>query len=134
MDLCSLRLLWFSYTVIALLDGHSRKLLALRVCRGSVTTQQMIRVLHESVREFGRPRFLITDHGCQFRKVFEQAVHAMGARLVRGRVRQPNFNGKIERFFRTLRGWQRPMLLPLSTCLIEEHFRGRGFRGHHGSL
>jgi len=29
----------------------------------------------------------------------------MGTRLVRGRVRQPNFNGKIERFFRTLRGW-----------------------------
>ena len=128
-DLCSLRILWVKFTVIALLDGYSRKLLALRVCRGSATSKQVIAVLQESVRVYGQPKFLITDHGCQFRTVFKQAVGLMGITPIQGRVRQPNFNGKVERFFRTFRGWQRLQLLPMSIHFIGEKVRGRGFQG-----
>jgi len=64
-------------------------------------------------------RFLITDHGSQFRKQFKQSVEAMGITQVKGRVRQPNFNGKVERVFRTFREWFRLALLPLSEQAIQ---------------
>lgn len=51
------------------------------------------------------PRFLITDHGSQFRESFADLVHALniGIDVIRGPVQRPQFNGKIERFFRSIK-------------------------------
>ena len=43
----------------------------------------------------------------------------MGVTQVTGRVRQPSFNGKVERVFRTFRQWLRLALLPLNEQSIQ---------------
>lgn len=53
----------------------------------------------------GMPRFIITDHGPQFRKRFGAALERMGIHHVRSQVGQPFLNGKVERLFRSLRIW-----------------------------
>ena len=119
LDLTTLQFLWWSFTIAALMDGFSRKLLALRVYSGTAKSRDMIQLMRSAVRQCGQPRFIITDHGCQFRKMFKQAVEAMGVTQVQGRVRQPSFNGKVERVFRTFRQWLRLVLLPLSERSIQ---------------
>jgi hypothetical protein len=75
-------------------------------------------------KQFGTPEFLITDHGGQFQKTFKQKVNKLGIRHVRGRVRCPAVNGKIERFFRTFKMWWTTLLKrsdprALQRCLNE---------------
>ena len=132
LDLMTLRILWLRFTVAALMDGYSRRLLALRVCRNAASSRQAITLLQDATERYGTPRFLITDHGSQFRKVFQQAVEAAGTKLVKGRVRQPSFNGKVERLFKTLRIWLRLALLPTTTAGIQGHLDAfRGWYNQH---
>ncbi|MEM1109808.1 MAG: hypothetical protein AAGH99_14070 [Planctomycetota bacterium] len=113
-------MLWFKFTVAALIDGYSRKLLGLRVCRGEASSWHAIQIVNDAVDRYGRPKFLITYNGCQFRTVFREAMKPLNIRPARGQVRQPNFNGKIERLFKTLRIWLRPTLLPNSVAGIQD--------------
>ena len=119
LDLTSLRLLWCRFTIAALMDGFSRKLLVLKVYPGAVKSRDMIILLRGAVRQCGQPRFIITDHGCQFRKQFKRFVEATGITAVKGQVRCPSFNGKVDRLFRTLRQWLRFTLLPLGQRTIQ---------------
>ena len=84
LDLTTLRLLWCRFTIAALIDGFSRKLLALRMYAGTANSRDMINLVRAAVRAFGKPRFLITDHGCQFRKQFKQGVKP--STVVKGQV------------------------------------------------
>ena len=84
------------------------------VSRQTPTSRDVVGLVRRAGREFGMPRFLITDHGCQFRQRFKDAIEALGITHVRGRVRSASFNGKVERLFRTLRQWYRLCVLPLS--------------------
>ena len=61
-------------------------------------------------RQFGKPRFVITDHGTQFRQQFRSAMKKTGILPVQARVRAPYLNGKTERAFRTFRIWWRLVL------------------------
>ena len=61
----------------------------------------------------GRFRFIITDHGGQFTETFTKMLKRSGITVVKGKVRQPSFNGKVERPFRTLRLWLRVAVLPV---------------------
>ena len=131
LDLTVLQVLWFRYTVAALLDGFSRKLLRLQVYRRTPTSRDMVGLVRRAGREFGMPRFLITDHGCQFRRQFKHAIEALSITHVRGRVRSASFNGKAERLFRTLRQWYRLSLLPLSLRSFQR--RLDRFRAWHNS-
>ena len=119
LDLMKLRVLWLHFTIAALLDGCTRKLLQLKVYSSEANSKQMIALVRCSVKRFGIPRFLITDHGTQFRKRFESAIEAIGITQVKGRVRSPSFNGKPERLFKTLRLWQRFTLMPLTISGIQ---------------
>ncbi|MEM1108874.1 MAG: integrase core domain-containing protein [Planctomycetota bacterium] len=119
LDLATLRVLWFKFTLAALMDGYSRKLLGLRVCRGKASSRYAIQLVNDAVERYGRPKFLITDNGCQFRTVFRKAMKPLNIRPARGKIRQPNFNGKVERLFKTLRIWLRPTLLPNSVPSIQ---------------
>ena len=66
-------------------------------------------VLKATFALFGTPRFIITDHGSQFGETFAKLVLGLnfGIDVVRGPARHPEFNGKVERLFRTLKLWQR---------------------------
>ena len=102
LDLMSLRILWFHLTIAAMLDGCTRRLLQLNVYSGAPSSKHMIDLVCRSVKQLGKPRFLITDHGTQFRKRFGRAIKVMGITAVKGRVRWPMFNGKVERLFKTV--------------------------------
>jgi len=65
-------------------------------------------------KQFGKPRFVITDHGTQFRRQFRTAMKKTGIIPVQARVRAPFLNGKIERAFRTFRVWWRLVLTGLT--------------------
>ena len=86
----------------------------------------MIDWVKDATVEHGTPDFLITDHGCQFLKSFQAGMKALGIRHVRGPIRKPCFNGKVERFFRTFRLWQRIALLPIGVRRMQrrlDHYR-----------
>ncbi|MCZ7646130.1 MAG: DDE-type integrase/transposase/recombinase [Planctomycetota bacterium] len=106
----------FRYYVAALEDGFSRKLLALRIYRDTPTTADMLKLVRSCAKEFGRPRFLITDGGPQFRHRFRRGLKDI--ELIKGKDAK-RFNGKVERFFRTLKGWRRWTLLPRTRTGIQ---------------
>jgi putative transposase len=114
MDLAQLRILWFTFTLAAIIDGFSRKLLALRVYAHVPHTCDVARLVRHTAKQHGTPRFLITDHGGQFRKRFGAHLADMGITLIHGPVRAPFFNGKVERAFRTFRLWWRLVLIGLT--------------------
>ena len=113
LDMMQLRILWFQFTIAALMDGFSRKLLRLRVFVGVPTTADMLGIIRSAIKSYGQPRFIITDHGSQFMDTFKTKLEHSGITVVKGKVRQPSFDGKIERLFRTLRIWLRMAVMPL---------------------
>jgi len=110
LDLTVLRLAGRRFYVAALLDGFSRKLLAFQVFARTPTWVMMRALVGRTARACGVPRFLVTDHGCQFRYRFKRSIGRLGIALVKGPVRSFRFNGKAERFFRTFKWWARPTL------------------------
>lgn len=107
LDLTTLRVLWLQFTVAALLDGCTRRLLRLKVYGRTPGTRHMLALIHSAIAEFGASRFVITDHGSQFRRRFKAAMAKRGIRHVRGRVPMSFLNGKCERWFKTFRVWWR---------------------------
>ena len=91
--------------VVAFIDDSSR----LITCYGvfdSPTTQNTIAILNQGFREYGTPREILTDHGTQFvsARDREHAQHTFKDFLnqhehIVARVKHPQTNGKIERFF-----------------------------------
>ena len=121
-----LRFLWYRFTITALLDGFSRKLLRLKVSTGTPTTAEMLSLVRSAIKSCGRPRFIITAHGGQFMHTFKTKLEHSGIIVVKGKVRQPSFNGKVERLFQTLRIWLRMAILPLSISSLRrrlDHYR-----------
>jgi len=110
-DITQIRVLWHVFFVAAILDGFSRKLLALKVYAKTPCAKNLAALVKSAAVRHGKPEFIITDNGGQFRKQFGRAVRRQRIRHVRTRVRNPFLNGKIERFFRSLKLWQRLTLM-----------------------
>jgi len=89
MDLTCIKILWWTFWIAAILDGFSRKLLALRVYRETPCSQEMVQLVHRTTKESGKPQFLITDYGGQFRRIFHDAMCRLRIRHVRSKVRTP---------------------------------------------
>jgi hypothetical protein len=89
-------------------------------------TTDMLSLVKEAIETFGKPRFLVTDHGGQFQKQFKKAIERRGIAHVQGPPRRPQFDGKVERFFRTLKLWQRMAMLFLGPSSVQ--LRLDGFR------
>ncbi|MCG3173226.1 MAG: hypothetical protein GMKNLPBB_01404 [Myxococcota bacterium] len=119
LDLTTLRVLWLRFTVAALLDGCTRRLLRLKVYGRTPGTRHILALVHSAIGEFDAPQFVITDHGSQFRRRFRAAMTKRGIRHVRGRVRMPFLNGKCECWFKTFRVWWRLILSPLTVNGIQ---------------
>jgi len=112
LDLAVVTRLGRRFHVAALLDGYSRKLLALKSYARTPTSIMMLALVRRAIGKLGKPRFLVCDHGCQFRKWFRERLELrFGVTPVSGKVRCPSFNGKVERFFRTFRGWSSKLLV-----------------------
>ncbi len=118
-DITQIRVLWFTFFIAAVLDGFSRKVLALKVYARTPCARNMAALVKIAVARHGKPKFLITDNGSQFRKQFGKAMRRQRIRQVRSRVRAPFLNGKIERFFRNLKGWARLVLFGFSATGIQ---------------
>ena len=132
MDLVQIRLLWFCFTAAVILDGFSRKILGVRVYRQTPPSRQLAILVRGAVGRHGSPAFLITDHGAQFRLMFRLAMKKLHIRHVRGRVRAPYLNGKIERCFRTLRIWWRLVLTSDKTACLQRRLEDfQHWYNHH---
>jgi putative transposase len=93
--------------VIAFMDDSSR----LITCNGvfdSPTTENTITVLNQGFRDYGTPREILTDHGTQFvsardrehaHHTFKDFLNQHEIKHIVARVKHPQTNGKIERFF-----------------------------------
>ena len=119
LDMMELRILWYRFTVAALIDGFSRKLLRLNIFVGTPTMKDMLRLIRSAIQSFGRPRFIITDHGGQLAESSTTQLEHIGITVVKGTVRQPSFNGKVERLFRTMRIWLRMAVLPVGIASLQ---------------
>lgn len=93
--------------LIAFMDDSSR----LVTCHGvfdSPTTQNTILVLEMGFTRYGIPREILTDHGTQFvsarerevaQHTFKEFLDQHGIKHIVARVKHPQTNGKIERFY-----------------------------------
>jgi putative transposase len=121
LDFTTFDFLLVRFCVAAVIDGFSRTILSLKVFPDAPTTPMVLRMLRATFSAYGACRFLITDHGCQFRTRFKDAIkNAFGVTLIKGRVRSCCMNGKVERFFKTLKWWQRMKLLFASERSIQK--------------
>ena len=107
---------WFYYNgkwIIAYLDDASRLITGYGVFENA-TAENAIKVLREAMDNYGKPESILTDRGTQFyasggeKKVkgvskFEKFLAENGIRHIVGRVNHPQTNGKIERFYGTLK-------------------------------
>ncbi|HZK15159.1 MAG TPA: DDE-type integrase/transposase/recombinase [Solirubrobacterales bacterium] len=88
----------------AILDDHSR------LCVGAYfepaeTELRLERTLRAALQARGVPEALYVDNGSPFASAqLERACAVLGIRLIHSRPGRPQGRGKIERFFRTLRG------------------------------
>ena len=92
--------------VFAVIDDASRKILALLEC-SSATTDASIQGMEEALKH-GRIRQCISDHGAQFianitdgNSRFKAYLESKGIRQILCRIKHPQSNGKVERWFET---------------------------------
>lgn len=94
--------------VIAYIDDASRYIVGHGLFE-SATTDNALSTLDSAIRGNGTPKQLMTDHGTQFcsdeEKVyrFSEALKQKGIQHIMARVKRPQSNGKIERWFGTLK-------------------------------
>ena len=101
-------MLWKKFEIAAVLDGYSRKLLAMRLFARRPTARDMNLLIKEAIRREGQSaRFLISDRGSQFRRRFSKACVSEDIWHISSKVRCWQINAKIERFFRTMKLWAR---------------------------
>ncbi|MDG6974176.1 MAG: transposase family protein [Nitrososphaerota archaeon] len=99
--------------LIAYLDDASRFVVGWGLFP-EATSEHSVEVLKEAVKRHGKPASILTDRGIQFYAVeaddrlrgltvFEKYLIENGIRQVLGRVSHPQTNGKVERFFKTVK-------------------------------
>jgi putative transposase len=89
--------------LIAVLDDHSRVVVAARFCNAE-STVRLEAVLRDAFQSRGIPARLYADNGQIFTsRQLGRICAVLGVRLVHSAPGRPQGRGKIERFFRTLR-------------------------------
>ncbi|MEL6797349.1 MAG: DDE-type integrase/transposase/recombinase [Planctomycetota bacterium] len=130
LDITDLRVLWKRFEVAAIVDGFSRRIIELHVFGQRPTTSDLAELVEQSAKKSAEaPRFLVTDHGSQFRAQFRRRVQGLGLTHVRCQVRTWHLNAKVERVFRDVKQWAKRSWLPLTTAAIQH--RLDGYRDWH---
>jgi putative transposase len=94
--------------VIAYIDDASRLITGYGIF-DSATTDNALSVLRAAIKLYGTPKQVMTDHGTQFcanedkEYRFREELKQMGIEHIMAKVKRPQSNGKIERFFGTLK-------------------------------
>lgn len=92
--------------LITILDDHSRFVTASRIFKEG-STENVIWLLGQAIREYSKPREILTDHGSQFWSVrrgesaFDTYCEENRIKHILGGIGKPTTLGKIERWFRT---------------------------------
>ncbi len=96
--------------IASLIDDHSRFLLASKCFRQELNTGDVVGLVQDTIHQWGRPRQILTDRGCQFTathsddpSLFTLTLDALGIRHIMGRPHHPRTQGKIERWHRSLK-------------------------------
>ncbi|MEM1186777.1 MAG: DDE-type integrase/transposase/recombinase, partial [Planctomycetota bacterium] len=133
LDLTTLRILWKQVEIAAIVDGFTRKIVALRAFGRRPTTDDLAKLAEDAGNNAAaQPRYLVTDHGSQFRQRFRAAVGELGVTHVRCQVRTWHLNAKVERVFRDIKAWaRRTPLLPMTDSV---QARLDGFRDWHNGF
>jgi transposase InsO family protein len=100
--------------ILAWLDDHSRYLLRI-TAHARVSGPAVVAQFRAAVAEHGIPASTLTDNGLVFttkfaggrggRNGFEAELRRLGGRQKNGRPSHPQTQGKIERFWQTLKPW-----------------------------
>ena len=115
-----IRVLWKRIEVAAIVDGFSRRIVAMRAFSNRPMSNDLAKVLAESTDDSGGPpRFLVTDHASQFRHLFRVAIQAGGITHVRCQVWTWQLNAKVEWAFRDLKAWARRTALTFSKSALQ---------------
>lgn len=141
-DLSEVRaLLGGTFYMAAVFDAFSRVPLALQTFDHKPNSRETARLLRRTVRAFGRPRYVITDLGSEFKGAFKKMLRRLG---VIQRWRRKDYlaaTARLESFWRTLKNTARlrlPVFLTLEdlerrlapALLHYVHFRPhRGLQG-----
>ncbi|MEK7394186.1 MAG: integrase core domain-containing protein [Fibrobacterota bacterium] len=90
-------------TVLGIIDHGSRMAAALEVVKTKASTV-LVRVMLDSIDRFGMPKAVRTDNEAVFCSwVFRFSLFLLGIRHQKTQVHSPWQNGRIERFFGTLK-------------------------------
>ncbi|MEM1026512.1 MAG: DDE-type integrase/transposase/recombinase [Planctomycetota bacterium] len=105
LDLTKLRVLWRRYEVAAVIDGFSRKIVAMTAYEGTPGTQELVSLIDQAIQTNRKPKYVITDRGGQFQQSFRALLQDRDIEHARGRARTWQFNAKVERLFCSLKRW-----------------------------
>lgn len=92
--------------LIAFIDDASRFIVSYGIYKNA-TTDNSIKTYYTATQKYGIPRQLMSDHGTQFCKDenqnyrFRKEIQKNGTQHILSRVKHPQSNGKMERFFYT---------------------------------
>lgn len=95
--------------IATVLDDHSRFILASRTYEKDLTQADTIQLVRSTIHQWGSPRQILTDHGCQFDQVseapslFTQTLDQWSIQHIMGRPHHPRTQGKIERWHKSLK-------------------------------
>ena len=102
---CDLKLVGQRW-LITILDDHSRYVTGSQIFNEG-TAENVIWLFDQAMREYNKPREVLTDHGTQFWSVrrgessFDTYCQQHGVKHILGGIGKPTTQGKIERWFRT---------------------------------
>ncbi len=143
LDMTTILTAWRKVEVAAIVDGYSRRIVALKAFGRRPQTDDLAGLLEDAANASGGggPRFLVTDHGSQFRGRFGSCMSKLGVTHVRGQVYTWQLNAKVERVFRDLKPWARRAFLVPNVLRIQRQLDAyrrwhNDFRPHaaHGTL
>ncbi|MEO1584287.1 MAG: DDE-type integrase/transposase/recombinase [Planctomycetota bacterium] len=142
LDMTDLRVLLKRFEIAAIVDGFSRRIVALHVFGHRPTTSDLAELVEQAAEKCGKvPRFLVTGHGSQFRASFRSRIQGLGLTHVRCQFRTWHLNAKVERIFRDVKRWAKHSWLPHTTAAIQRRLDGyhdwhNRYRPHtaHGTL
>lgn len=98
----------------AIIDDASRLIVGYGLF-DNATAENSVKVVDKAVLSWGCPRQLISDHGVQFTSIkrescsepqpnaFQKRLQQLGIQHIKARVKHPQTNGKLERWWQTAR-------------------------------
>jgi transposase InsO family protein len=95
-----------TFSIISIIDDNSRDVLAALVIPGHENIVAAIRVFRKAALRYGLPRSLYADRGSSFdSKAFRMGLAILGACRIKAKPKNPQANGKIEAYHRTITLW-----------------------------